>query len=331
MNFRKEITMGKDLLGKELGTGIRQLPNGKYTARYNNKLGVRKQLYDWDLQKFVHRNPMRGIRIPHDPHEPRVLTEEEQILFFDACKGTFYDNLFVTAVNTGLRQGELAALTWNDIDFENKEIDVNKTLVYQQYEGDDCKTFHVGPPKTVSSNRKVPINRQCEIALKKQYILRNNVWARDYARINEDCGDLVFVTKMGAPMNAQNFTDAIRAVLRVVNEFRDPLEQIEEFSSHCFRHTFATRCFEGGVSMKTVQNILGHASISMTMDLYTHILDKHKVDEMSKIQDEFDRIESGADDMVDKKFEEYKEKEEDMHRKLIDLNRYNAKGRRKAL
>ncbi len=405
--------MGKDLIGKELGTGIRQLPNGKYSGRYVDKFGKRKELYDWDLQKlrkrlnvalfevqtdnclvdetttldkwfdqwlnvhkynvigpntrrhyiyvyedlikpklgfrklsqitqldiksllrsldeqnygfsskdrvriilldmfnkamidnFVHRNPVRGIRIPHDHEEPRVLTEEEQILFFDTCKGTFYDNLFVTAVNTGLRQGELAALTWEDIDFDKKEISVNKTLVYQQYEDDEKKTFHVGPPKTASSNRTVPMNRQCETALKKQFLLRNNVWSRDCVRKNEECGDLVFVTRMGAPLCAENFCDAIRAILKIVNEFRDPLEQIADFSSHCFRHTFATRCFEAGVSPKTVQNILGHASISMTMDLYTHILDKHKVDEMGKIQEEFDKLDSKADQFADLQFEE---------------------------
>lgn len=405
--------MGKDLIGKELGTGLRQLPNGKYSGRYYDRFGKRKELYDWDLNKlrrrlnaalydmqcnnclvdetttldqwfdqwlnvhkynvigpntrrhyiyvyedlikpklgrrrltqisqldiktllksldeqdygfsskdrvriilldmfnkamidnFVHRNPVKGIRIPHDPKEPRVLSEEEQVIFFDTCKGTFYDNLFVTAVNTGLRQGELAALTWDDIDFDKKEISVNKTLVYQQYEDDEKKIFHVGPPKTASSYRTVPMNRQCETALKKQFLLRNNVWSRDCARKNEECGDLVFVTRMGAPLCAENICDAIRAILKIVNEFRDPLEQIADFSSHCFRHTFATRCFEGGVSMKTVQKMLGHASISMTMDLYTHILDKHKVDEMSKIQDEFDRIESEADSFADRMFEE---------------------------
>ena len=117
--------------------------------------------------------------------------------------------------------------------------------------------------------------------------------------------------------------------LRVVNEFRDPLEQIEVFTTHCFRHTFATRCFEGGVSMKTVQSILGHATIAMTMDLYTHILDKHKVDEMGKIQEEFDRIDSIADAMVDKQFEDFKAKENEPKRETIEIPKYGGRGRRR--
>ena len=85
----------------------------------------------WSLPLITYRrrkrNPVKGIKvIKEDDTEPRVLTEEEQVLFFDASKGTFYDNFFVTAVNTGLRQGELSALTWADIDFENKFINVNK-------------------------------------------------------------------------------------------------------------------------------------------------------------------------------------------------------------
>lgn len=125
----------------------------------------------------------------------------------------------MTAVNTGLRQGELAALTWADIDFENKFINVNKTLAYQKLENDNSKTFHVGSPKTPSSVRKVPINRQAEIALKKQYLLRNNVWSRDCARINESCGDLVFATKLGGPINDQNVCDAIKRFLLLLMNF----------------------------------------------------------------------------------------------------------------
>ncbi len=103
--------------------------------------------------------------------EVKVLSEEEQILFFDCAKGTFYNNLFVVAVSTGMRIGELAALRWSDIDWETNVIKVTRTLVYQKYEGDEQKSFHFENPKTATSKkRNIPINHQCEMALKRQYM-----------------------------------------------------------------------------------------------------------------------------------------------------------------
>lgn len=80
----------------------------------------------------------------------------------------FYDNLFVVAVNTGLRLGEICALRWDDIDWDRKEISVERTLLYQKLEEDEQKAFHFDPPKTKTSKRKVPINSQILIdAIKK--------------------------------------------------------------------------------------------------------------------------------------------------------------------
>ena len=67
---------------------------------------------------------------------------------------------------------------------------------------------------------------------------------------------------------------------------------MEGFSGHCFRHTFATRCFEAGIQPKTVQSYLGHATLQMTMDLYTAVLEKKKQDDIQLLENtlEFDKI-----------------------------------------
>lgn len=94
------------------------------------------------IDSFVLSNPVKGITVKRkDKIDRKVLTREEQKLFFDCCKGTFYDNLFTVAVTTGMRMGELASLRECDIDFENKTIDITRTLVYQKLEGDDCMYF----------------------------------------------------------------------------------------------------------------------------------------------------------------------------------------------
>lgn len=71
---------------------------------------------------------------------------------------------------------------------------------------------------------------------------------------------------------------------------KDPLEQMEKFSGHCFRHTFATRCFEAGISPKTVQAYMGHATLQMTMNLYTHVTEEFKQSEIEKLESQQNKV-----------------------------------------
>lgn len=419
--------MGKDLKGKELGTGLRQKSNGVYSARYVDRFGNRKEIYDRSLAElkrklntalyddangnnvednsitlsqwfkswieihkykvirnntkmyytqlytkhiepflgkkkikditqlnikallkeldqkgyhyetknkvrimlldmfdkamvdnYVLKNPCKGIRLSRDEKKDmRVFSREEQAEFFECSKGTFYDNLFVVAVSTGLRQGEICALTWDDIDFEKKEISVTKTLLYQKLEGDTQKEFHLNPPKTRTSKRAVPISRQCEIALKKQYIQRNNVMARRSAKPLEGFENLLFTTKYGTPICNQILLDAIKRIIEEINLCRDELEQFEIFSPHCFRHTFATRCFEAGIQPKTVQTYLGHATLQMTMDLYTSVLGNHRQEEMQKLENVLNDVFECVDSNIEEKFKQEQARKE----KVVPIRR----------
>ena len=202
------------------------------------------------------KNPTKGVKLYRDKiSSARALTIGEQDVFFEFCKNTFYDNLFNVAVNTGLRPGELFALTIEDINFEEKYIDVNKTLVYQKYLDDECKTFHLEPPKTKQSYRHVPINSTCIDYLKRQVELKEIVSSRRPKMQT----DYLFVTRFNTPLNSVIYSDAIRSVIRRINETRKPKNQFDFFSGNTFRHTFATRCLEAGIQPKVVQSYLGHA------------------------------------------------------------------------
>ena len=257
------------------------------------------------IDDFVRKNPAKGISIKRDEEkEIAVLSEENQASFFDCCKGTFYDNFFIVAITTGMRIGEIAALRWEDIDLDAKLIHVKRTLVYQKYDSDTCKTFHFELPKTKTSIRDIPINKQCEIALKKQFIQKNVVKEKTPKKdINKDFSDLLFTTKFNTPLNAQIISDAINKIVDEINLTRDATDEIERFSCHCFRHTFATRCFEAGIKPKTVQSYLGHASLQMTMDLYTSVMPKHQVEEMTKLENALDNIQNSAEKFTDDKYE----------------------------
>jgi len=93
--------------------------------------------------------------------------------------------------------------------------------------------------------------------------------------------------------------------LENVNLCRDELEKIEYFSPHCFRHTFATRCFEAGIKPKTVQQYLGHATLQMTMDLYTHVLKEHSQEEMTKLEKVLDNTLDVSDSTIQERFDKF--------------------------
>ena len=272
---------------------------------YEIKSGIKRVLSDMFNRAIendlLSKNPAKGVQV-FRKNEAKfyVLSRDNQEAFFRCVAGTFYENLFGVAINTGLRVGELAALTEDDIDFEKKLIHVSKTLSYQKYENDDGKTFHFGPPKTKSSDRYVPVNVICEQYLKNQIRLKKIIENKmpDSKSTAKEFRNLLFVTKFNTPINAQIACDAIKRVVEEINLLRDPMEEMECFSMHAFRHTFATRCFEANIKPKTIQAYLGHATLQMTMDIYTKVMQDFKQDEMQKLcdlnEDIFSKINNGS-------------------------------------
>lgn len=240
------------------------------------------------IDDYAIKNPAKGIKVVRDEEkEPRVLEVEEQQEFFECARGTFYYPLFLFAVSTGLRVGEIAALTKEDVDIfsQQKVVHVTKTLTYQKYDGDEKKEYHLGDPKTTTSKRDVPLNKQAVTAIKMQYRLYDVVRRKyTFDRKKEGLDNLLFTSMYGTPLCPQTVIDAIDRIVAQINMSKDKIEEMESFSCHCFRHTFATRCFEAGIQPKTVQSYLGHATLDMTMNLYTHVLKVQKENEMYKLE-----------------------------------------------
>lgn len=284
---------------------LNQLKDAGYQWESLNKVKILlTDMFDRAIEDdMMLKNPAKGVKIPvpRPEKEVKALSQEEQQAFFRCSAGTFYDNLFRVAVGTGLRPGELFALREENIDFKNKVIHVEKTLLYQKLEGDTGKTFHEDDPKTRTSKRSVPMNKYCEDALRQQLIL-HKIAVNNSPKPKEAFTDYIFCTRYGTPMCAQIYSDDIKRIVTEINCTRDPLEAMDMFSGHCFRHTFATRCFEAGIAPKTVQAYLGHASLNMTMDLYTSVMEQKKVDDMKLLEETigYDKIdeESKSDKIV---------------------------------
>lgn len=197
---------------------INSLDNKGYQGETQNKVRILiLDMFNTAMENdYAVRNPAKGIRLAVTKSEDRiVLNVEQQQDFFECSGGTFYDNLFVVAVNSGLRPGEICALEKSDLDFENHMISVTKTLLYQRLEGDERKEFHIGPPKTEASIRTVPMNLECEKSLRKQICLKE-ILSRKYIRSNE-FKDLLFVTKFNTPICSEVLNDAIKRIVREIN------------------------------------------------------------------------------------------------------------------
>lgn len=298
----------KDIKQMDIKKILKKLDENGYGFETKNK--VRVILIDIFnkaiANDYIRKNPAKGISVKRNNEKDiRVLSQEEQVIFFNCCKGTFYDNFFTTAMSTGMRIGELAALRWNDIDWNENVIRVTRTLIYQKFDGDNKKEFHFGDPKTDTSVRVIPINKQCKIALKKQYMQKNIVASKapECKQPDKQFADLLFTTKYNTPLNSQIVCDAIKRIVDEINLTRDITDEMELFSCHCFRHTFATRCFEAGIAPKTVQAYLGHATLQMTMDLYTSVMPKQLINEMDKVSAVFDEIAESEDVYIEKQYE----------------------------
>ena len=209
-----------------------------------------------------------------------------------------------------MRIGELAGLKWSDIDWNKKVINVKRTLVYQKYDDDIQKEFHIEQPKTKTSKRSIPINKQCEMALKRQYVQKMVITSKapKSKTPRDEFKEFLFTTKFNTPLNSQTVCDSIKKIVDEINLTRDTLDEMETFSPHCFRYTFATRCFEAGIQPKTVQSYLGHATLQMTMDLYTKVMPSYMVNEMDKFSELYDNIENENDNITEKHYNESVEK-----------------------
>lgn len=245
-------------------------------------------------------NPCEGVEIPKTKTKAiRVLTVEEQKEVLKHAKGKLHENLITVALGTGMRGGELLGLQWSDIDFKKREISINKTLVYIK----DLETkkyfFKYQTPKTKNSIRVIPMQESVYKALKRQRIqikemqLASNEWAT-----LEGFENLVFTGRNGKPITEHTFQVSLDSIEKSINKERQKIsekektdfEPIPHFYPHALRHTFATRCFEAGIDAKVVQGYLGHFSISITLDLYTHVTnDKAKV-EMNKLENLYQEI-----------------------------------------
>lgn len=197
----------------------------------------------------------------------RVLTVKETEIFLAEAEKTFYYNLFVVALETGMRIGELSGLQWEDIDYKKKIIHVKHSMTY--FSKDGKYIFELHPTKTNKGLRDIPLTDVAINALRQQYFIKQTLINKGKEPL-EGFENLVFVTKNNRPTTQFLVTECIEGTMKRIHK-NNPDLVFEKITPHCFRHTFATRWLEVGIPIKTVSAMLGHSQLQLTTDLYMHV------------------------------------------------------------
>ena len=218
---------------------------------------LRRALADAERLGLVSRNPAAAARAVAAPRaEQRTWSSEELQLFFEALAGERLSMAFVLLATTGMRRGEVLGLRWEDVDFTGRALSIVQTLTTVR--GDK----HIGPPKTGKSRRRVSIDSVTLDALKAhrkrqrvERIAAADVWSNE--------GHLVFTDELGEPVHPNRLSQSFD---RLVRDARLPRIRL-----HDLRHSYATLALKAGVHPKIVSERLGHSTIAITLDLYSHV------------------------------------------------------------
>lgn len=202
--------------------------------------------------------PVKINYLKTEKHEMRVLSKDEQRILTDYLMSDIdiYKFGVLLTLYTGIRIGELCALTWDDI--TDNYIVINKTMY--RTKGSNNKTeIKIGSTKTVSSNRKIPLP-QCLLPYVTQY--KNNGYVLSTEK-QQFCEPRLMQLKFA----------------KMINEC-----EIEKANFHALRHTFATRCVEAGVDVKTLSEMLGHSDVKTTLNKYVHSSFELKQQSMKQLE-----------------------------------------------
>lgn len=217
---------------------------------------------------YIYRNPCEGIRLPEiERKEARLLTLQEQKKLEQTARTDLNGFAVLLAMYTGLRVGELCALRWKDVDLDMATLRVSQTRQRVQCFDANAETKTVlitGSAKSNKSSRIIPL----PACITKRFV--------EYGKLSN--GEYIFAYH-GQPLEPRVMQYRFKALLKKAD--------IADINFHALRHTFATRCMEMNFDIKTLSDILGHASAKMTLDKYGHSQLEHKRSAMQSLDNLF--------------------------------------------
>jgi len=212
---------------------------------------------EWGL---IETNPARAVKKVKNDAQKWTFLDFDEVEAFLAAASDKWRPVFLTIMETGLRRGEVLALRWRDIDWSNRLVNVRHTL----YKGE------LDTPKTKASIRSIPMTDRVYAVLAA---LRRQPGALE--------AEHVFASEVGAALNAGNLRRGLEATWKRA--------KMRKIRPHDLRHTFASHLAMAGVPIRTIQQLMGHESLDMTLK-YAHLTEGHQREAMDKLEQQLQRF-----------------------------------------
>ncbi len=269
-NLRISSVKHEDLQGILNTLAQENYSNGLVVSAYTIGHGVMELMVQ---TRRLQENPFRFVQVPRTKarQHGEAFTISQQKRFLEYCKENHYGDILEFLLLTGLRAGECLAIRYKDVDFKNQLLHVNYTLVRCQEE----PHWRLQSPKSATSKRTIPLVPRAVEILKK--------WRDSRSIVSFSGDDYVFHRAFSnEPILYYTLNYQFQQIHEtMVKAGEMPKEQ--KCTVHCLRHTFATRFVEAGGDITVLQHLLGHSSLAMTSDLYSHCLLERKQDEVKKV------------------------------------------------
>ena len=192
-------------------------------------------------------------------------------------------------LGTGCRVGEIVGLRWEDCDFADDIISINHNLIYRMQDSGKCE-YHITTPKSKAGVRIIPMLSEVKKALQEVRIQQMRTGFNQ--TVIDGYAGFIFQSRHGGCLNAHCINRAIERISRDYNaleeqqakmQHRTP-ELLPHFTVHNLRHTFCTRFCENETNLKVIQEIMGHADISTTMNIYNEATKEKKVASFANLE-----------------------------------------------
>lgn len=256
---------------------------------------------------IIRKNPVDGAyaevkkRNGGSRKSRRALTVEQQRAFMEyVAQNPFFYHwypFFVFLLGTGCRIGEAIGIRWDDVDMEKRIISINHSLTYYSRSDDSFKCeFRVSEPKTEAGHREIPMMKPVYDVLKEE--LERQEEEGFCCETVDGMTNFIFTNRFGTPHNPAAVNRAIKRIVDAHNAEEEVLAKkkkrepviIPRFSCHIFRHTFASRFCENETNIKVIQEVMGHADVSTTMNIYAEVnkeVTRESLEKLAKNMDVF--------------------------------------------
>jgi integrase len=207
---------------------------------------------------YLERNPANFVTVPaRNRREMKTFSVKEVKIFLEAIEGSRLEALFHLAVTSGLRLSEILGLKWPDLGWETGSLRITRQLQRVPEKG-----LIFSEPKSASSRRNIVIGPTTLHKL-KEHKGNHDIEREQYVERWQDL-DLIFTTLKGSPIGPRNLYREFKSIIRSAG--------LPDIRFHDLRHTCATMMLQSGVNVKVIQTVLGHSSVVITLDTYSHLL-----------------------------------------------------------